>query len=427
MKIKLLLLLLLLRSADCLALLEIDISEPSLKPLSISIVNLNNPKQNLPIIHVMENNLQNSGVFKLLQNRDSMLDQDNMPRFDLPKEPNLDLLVTVESSMQSDLEVKIFLWDMIQKTQLIGKSLSASPEDWRYIAHAISDIIYEASTGAAGYFGTRIAYVAEIGPQHNRIKRIAMMDQDGHNQIYLTDGSNLVAMPRFSSDGRGLIYLSYASHTANPKLRIIDLETEEEKVIEEDIQGKILSLRGAPKSARLLISIFSENAANIYIMDLATLERKQVTFEQSSINSSPSFSPDESKIAFSSDREDGAQLYIMDVDGTNLYRISSEHGTYSAPVWSPNGEFIAFSKTHEDDLYLGIIKPDGSEEQIIAQGNFAEGLAWSPNSRQIIFTQQEKRSRVNLRLYSIDIVDGIKKTIDTSSDPFSPDWLLSLR
>jgi TolB protein len=424
MQIKSLLLFLLLYSIDCLALLKIDISEANIKPLSISIVNINNPKQNLPIIHVMENNLQSSGAFKLLQNKNSILDQNNMPQFDLLKELNLDLLVTVESSISNDLEVEIFLWGIAQKKQLIGKSLSAAHEDWRYIAHTISDIVYEVSTGVEGYFSTRIAYVSETGSQQNRIKRIAMIDQDGHNQVYLTDGSNMVAMPRFFNDGRKLIY---SSHTENSKLHIINLETEEEEIIAEDIPEKILSLRTAPQSQRLLISIFSEDGANIYIMDLVGLEKQQITFEQGSINSSPSFSPDESKIVFSSDREGRKQLYIMDANGANLHRISSDHDIYFAPVWSPNGEFIAFCKTRENNSYLGIIKPDGSEEQIIAQGSFAEGLAWSPSSRQIIFIQQEERGRASIRLYSIDIVNGTKKTIDTVSPVSSVDWSPSLR
>ena len=52
----------------------------------------------------------------------------------------------------------------------------------------IADAIYKRITGEDGYFDTRIVYVAESGPQQQRIKRLAIMDQDGDNHRFLTDG-----------------------------------------------------------------------------------------------------------------------------------------------------------------------------------------------------------------------------------------------
>ena len=55
----------------------------------------------------------------------------------------------------------------------------------------ISDIIYKAMTGIDGYFDTRIVFVSEEGPKDKRVKRLAIMDQDGFNVRALTDGRDL--------------------------------------------------------------------------------------------------------------------------------------------------------------------------------------------------------------------------------------------
>ena len=57
---------------------------------------------------------------------------------------------------------------------------------------------YERLTGENGYFDTRIIYVSETGPKDQRVKKLAIMDQDGANTKYLTLGNELVLTPRFN-------------------------------------------------------------------------------------------------------------------------------------------------------------------------------------------------------------------------------------
>ena len=76
-------------------------------------------------------------------------------------------------------------------------------------AHYISDKIYERLTGETGYFDTRIIYVSETGPKNQRIKKLAIMDQDGASTKYLTLGNELVLTPRFNPSNQMVTYLSY--------------------------------------------------------------------------------------------------------------------------------------------------------------------------------------------------------------------------
>ena len=107
------------------------------------------------------------------------------------------------------LQVEFRLWDVFAEQQLTGLRYTTTQQNWRRIAHIIADAIYKRITGEDGYFDTRIVYIAESGPLNRRIKRLAIMDQDGANNHYLTDGRALVLTPRFSPTAQEITYLSY--------------------------------------------------------------------------------------------------------------------------------------------------------------------------------------------------------------------------
>ena len=86
------------------------------------------------------------------------------------------------------LKVEFRLWDLAAAKEMTALAFTTTPSNWRRVAHIISDKIYERLTGEEGYFDTRIIYVAESGPKNQRIKKLAIMDQDGANSKYLTLG-----------------------------------------------------------------------------------------------------------------------------------------------------------------------------------------------------------------------------------------------
>ena len=90
-----------------------------------------------------------------------------------------------------------------------ASNISPRPDNWRRVAHIIADAIYERLTGEKGYFDTRIVFVDETGPKEQRVKRLAIMDQDGANVRYLTRGDDLVLTPRFSPSTQEITYMSY--------------------------------------------------------------------------------------------------------------------------------------------------------------------------------------------------------------------------
>jgi TolB protein len=213
---------------------------------------------------------------------------------------------------------------------------------WRRVAHKISDKIYEKITGDAGYFDTKIVYISESGPYLKRIKKLAMMDYDGANHQYLSDGKNLVLTPRFSPKADKIMYLSYIKQQ-KPHVYIRDLKTGKEKLV-GNFPGMSFAPRFSPNNPnKAVMSIAAKGSTHIFEIDLNNMVTKQLT-TGNAINTSPSYSPDGSKIVFNSDRGGSRQLYIMNSDGSNVERISFGGGYYSAPSWSPRGDYIAFTK-----------------------------------------------------------------------------------
>ena len=89
------------------------------------------------------------------------------------------------------------LWDVYSGRQIAGEQFYIPANTSRRLAHIIADSVYERLTGEKGYFDSRVVFVDETGPKNDRVKRLAIMDQDGANLRLLTQGRELVLTPRF--------------------------------------------------------------------------------------------------------------------------------------------------------------------------------------------------------------------------------------
>lgn len=149
---------------------------------------------------VITNNLARSGLFRAIDRAAFVAaNPGDVPNFANWKVIGAQALVTgkVDSQGGDRVRVEFRLWDVLPGTQIQGTAYTATLSNWRRIAHIISDVIYERLLGEKGYFDTRVVYIAGSGPRDRRVKRLAIMDQDGENNRFLTDGSALALSPRF--------------------------------------------------------------------------------------------------------------------------------------------------------------------------------------------------------------------------------------
>jgi TolB protein len=328
---------------------------------------------------------------------------------------------TVTASPDGRTRVEFRLWDVFGQSQLAGTAYTTTPQNWRRIAHIISDEIYKRITGEAGYFDTRIVYISESGPQNARIKRLAIMDQDGYNHHYLTDGTYLVLTPRFSPNNQVVAYMAY--YNKKPRVYLYDINSGRQEVL-GDFPGMTFAPRFSPDGNSVIMSMAQNGSTDIYTMNLRTKKVNRLT-NGGSLNTSPSYSPDGSKIVFESDRGGTQQLYVMDASGGNPTRITFGDGRYGNPVWSPRGDLIAFTKIGGGKFYLGVIRPDGKGERLITSGYDVESASWSPNGRVLTYFKEDVTDGGNgrrARLYTIDLTGYNERQLATPQDASDPAW-----
>lgn len=370
--------------------------------------------------------LERSGLFRIIPENSyiqELTSVDEQPNFVDWKAINAHALVqsAVKEVNPNTLRVEFRLWDVYAENQLKGQSFTTTKDNWRRVAHVIADAIYERLTGEKGYFDTRIVYVSETGPATKRVKRLAIMDQDGENHKFLTSGAAMALTPRFSPNLQKVTYMSYAG--SMPKVYILDIETGRQELL-GSFPGMTFAPRFSPDSSKVLLSYANNGRTNIYEMDLKRRTSKQLT-SGPAIDTSPSYSPDGSQIVFNSDRGGNQQLYVMNADGSDITRISFGSGRYATPVWSPRGDYIAFTKMAGGQFYIGVMYPDGTGERLLASGYLVEGPTWSPNGRVLMYFRQEKGSRgrsAPVKLYSIDLTGYNERQIITPADGSDPAW-----
>ncbi|MBZ0164204.1 MAG: Tol-Pal system beta propeller repeat protein TolB [Notoacmeibacter sp.] len=406
------------------ALVEIDVNKGVIEPLPIAITDfISGNGIGTQISDVVAADLARSGLFKPIEKGafvEKISNPDVAPRFADWKVINAQALVIGRVSREADgrLRAEFRLWDTFAEQQLVGEQYFANENNWRRIAHIIADAIYERLTGEKGYFDTRVVFVDESGPKDKRIKRLAIMDQDGANVRYLTRGDDLVLTPRFSPTRQEVTYMSYAS--GKPSIYLLQIETGQREPIGE-FPGMTFAPRFSPDGQRVVLSFGrNDGNSNIYAMDLRSRNTQRLT-ESNAIDTSPSYSPDGTQITFTSDRAGRAQIYVMGADGSNAKRISFGEGTYSTPVWSPRGDLIAFTKQSGGEFSIGVMRPDGSGERILTTGFLNEGPTWAPNGRVIMFFR-EQAGAAGPKLYSIDLTGRNEQHIPTPSFASDPAW-----
>jgi len=415
-------------AAPARAELHIDITRGKIEPLPIAIPNFAGSSETAQqITQVLTADLERSGLFAPIDQK-AYIDKDAAtrvpPRYGDWRPLNAQALVTgsVEAAPDGRLQVEFRLWDVFAEQQLTGLRYTTTPQNWRRIAHIIGDAIYKRITGEDGYFDTRIVYIAESGPMDRRVKRLALMDQDGANHHYLTDGRALVLTPRFSPTAQEITYLSYARGT--PRVYLFNIDSGQQEVL-GDFPGMTFAPRFSPDGKKVIMSLAVNGASDIYTLDLRTRQAVRLT-DTPAIDTSPCYSPDAKQITFNSDRGGSQQLYVMNADGSNIHRISFGSGRYGTPVWSPRGDLIAFTKIDEGQFYIGVMRPDGSGERLLTQAFLVEGPTWAPNGRVLMYFRQAptdaKGRGGSSRLYSIDLTGYNEREVITPQDASDPAW-----
>jgi TolB protein len=403
------------------AQIEVDIDKGAVKPLPVAIPAFSGGGRGAEIAQVISGNLERSGLFQPLNVQgvqDRLADVNVQPRFPDWQATGAQALINGQVTVGADgvLRVDFRLWDTFSQQQLLGLQFTSTAENWRRVAHKISDAVYERLTGEKGYFDTRVVFVAESGSKIARVKKLAIMDQDGANPQYLTDGSYIVMTPRFSSTSQEITYM--ALRPTGSSIYLTNLETARTETIGK-FPGMVFAPRFSPDGSKVAFSVEKGGNSDIYVMDLRSRQSTRITTDPA-IDTSPSFSPDGSRIVFNSDRGGQAQIYMMNLDGSGVRRISYGGGRYTTPVWSPRGDFIAFTKQTGGEFHIGVMRADGGDERLLTTSYLDEGPTWAPNGRVLMFSRES--SSGNSRLWTVDITGRILRPAAYQGAASDPAW-----
>ena len=406
---------------------RITVQEGDFQPVPIAIPNFaagtpSDGDVGAGVTQVITNNLKRSGLFAPIDQAaylEKAVNFDAVPQFNNWKTINAQALVTGRMTRQPDgrLKAEFRLWDVATGQPLAGQQYFTQPENWRRISHIISDQIYERMTGEKGYFDSRVVFVDETGSKERRVKRLALMDQDGANVRYLTRGSDLVLTPRFSPSTQEITYMEFAQ--GDPRVYLLNIETGQREIV-GNFPGMTFSPRFSPDGQRVIMSLQQGGNSNLFAMDLRSKSTTRLT-DTPAIDTSPSYSPDGARICFESDRGGKPQIYVMGASGGQAQRISFGEGNYSTPVWSPRGDYIAFTKQGGGQFSIGIIKPDGSGERILTSGFHNEGPTFAPNGRVLMFFR-DPGGNGGPSLFSVDISGRFEQRVPTPGFASDPAW-----
>lgn len=412
-----------------LAQLEVDITEGHLNPLPVAVTNFELIADQPSTIGddvsgVIRANLERSGLFRSIDPQAFINQSPNIdyrPQYRDWRVLGADALVLGRISIDSSARVRVEyrLWDIVNETQLAGQVYGTTEDNWRRIAHKISDSIYEKLTGESGYFDTRLVFVSESGPKNRRVKRLAIMDQDGANPQYLTGGDYLVLTPRFSPAAQTITYLSYES--GQPQVFLREIGSQEREAL-GNFPGMTFAPRFSPDGRYVVMALSRSGNTDIYRMNLASGQTERLT-SNPGIDTSPSYSPDGRRIVFNSSRGGTPQLYVMNADGSNVKRISFGDGRYTAPVWSPRGDLVAFTKSNKGNYHIGVLDPDNPrDERLLTQSYLDEGPTWAPNGRVLMFTRESRGVNGRSEIWSVDLTGKNLRRVPTPGAASDPAW-----
>ena len=420
-------------SASAYAQLEFDLTQGQAKALPIAVPDFHAQSAEYEgyarrIPSLIAQNLERSGLFTLINRAGFLQDPASIAadgvRFGDWRAGTAQALVSGKVSRRDNgkTRVEFRLWDIFSEKQLTGVAYTVTDENWRRVAHIISDKIYNRLLGEDPYFDSRIVYIAESGPPTARKKRLAIMDQDGENHKYLTDGRDLVLTPRFSPTEQKIAYMSYEN--GPPRVYIYDLATGGRQMLGQ-FPGMTFAPRFSPDGKNVVMSQAVKGNSDLYEINLRSKRKKRLTFN-SAIDTAPSYAPGGKQLVFESDRGGSQQLYILDIAAEKAQRITFGKGRYGNPVWSPRGDLIAFTRIYQGKFYIGVIRPDGSGERLITSAYHVEGPTWSPNGRVLSYFKERPAgpggNRRQARLYMIDVTGFNERRVATPGDASDPAW-----
>jgi len=208
------------------------------------------------------------------------------------------------------LTVGCYLYDVQLQQELVREGWVVSAAEWRRAAHKCADLVYSRLSGESPFFDSKIAYIAETGPKDARVKRLAIMDSDGANHRFITNGQSTALTPRYSPDYSKIAYVSYLNGYS--RIFVYDIGSGNQTLVTQS-QSPTFAPRWSPDGRTILYSMATAGNTDIYRVP-ATGGTPQRLTDGPGIDVGGSYAYGHNDAGFTADGSSlVTQLYGMDV------------------------------------------------------------------------------------------------------------------
>ncbi|MEM7394495.1 MAG: DPP IV N-terminal domain-containing protein [Verrucomicrobiota bacterium] len=310
------------------------------------------------------------------------------------------------------LDVKCNAMAVASGRSFMNQGYRHSAREPSRLAHRVADDIVKAVTGREGIASSKILMLGTA----TRSKELYICDYDGQNLIQLTKDKTVNIRPRWTPDGKSVVYTSYLRRF--PDIYMIELATGKRKVLAK-YPGLNVGGAVSPDGKELALVLSKDGNPELYIKNMRTGRLTRIT-RTSGAEASPSWSPDGKQICYVSDQAGKPNLYIVSRSGGRPTRVPARGIENVAPDWGGNGK-IAYAGRFGGRFQIFVYDPATKQniQVSVGAGDF-EDPSWAPNGRHITCSREQNfRSEV----YILDTMgDPPIRLLNHKGDWYSPAW-----
>lgn len=370
----------------------------------------------LGITGIVGADLQRSGLFRLVDAGGARPSSPQDAPYAALRAAGAEAIVvgSMVPTAPGNVNVRFFLLDAVKQTQITAFSYNVSTQQFRSVAHAIADQIYEAMTGDKGVFSTRIAYIVKNGRRH----LLQVADADGYNPQTIVNSDEPLMSPSWSRDGSRLAYVSFENK--KPVVYVQELATGRKQAV-ANFRGNNSAPAWSPDGKRMVVTLTRDGNSQLYVMPSEGSSNPQKIASSGAIDTEANFSPDGSSILFVSDRGGSPQIYRYTFSSNQVERMTFD-GTYNTtPRWSPDGKSFAFLKRDGGRFNIAVQDIATRQVQVLTQGGLDESPSFAPNGRMILYASVQGGRGI---LAAVSSDGRVKQRLSSASggDVREPAW-----
>jgi formylglycine-generating enzyme required for sulfatase activity len=239
--------------------------------------------------------------------------------------------------------------------------------------------------------------------------KIWRMRADGSDAKQLTKGDSPDADPRFSPDGKRVLYTTL--HEGFPEIWLMSRDGADPQFVAKGSQGN-----WSPDGKAIVF--IRDNQT--YLRDLASGKEQRVTPKDWERCGVPAFSPDGKQIAVASRHLSEIGIFLLDLDGKAVRQLKAEEACCT-PQWSRDGKKMLCQTVQGHIHQVGV---DGKNwEQLTFGADVQHDARYSPDERLILFCRApspEGPWQICVKKRDADDEDFIALTEKGSNS--LPDW-----